>query len=133
MIVSSVTGIPPSMLGIATDNPTSAEAMRVAKDRLIARAESRQSMFGDALEDVARLQLEMQGMVPDGIETLELQWRDAAYSSASARTASMLQAHAQGVIGAETARDGLRLTPEQKTREDRASARTSVARSQMGG
>ena len=133
MIVSSVTGIPPTMLGIATDNPTSAEAMRVAKDRLIARAESKQSMFGDALEDVARLQLEMQGAVPDGVETLEMQWRDAAYSSASAKTASMLQAHAQGIIGAETAREGLQLTPEQKAREDRLSTAANSARFQMGG
>lgn len=132
-IVSSVTGIPPSMLGISTDNPSSAEAMRVAKDRLIARAEVKQELFGDAIEDAARLALEMQGAVPDGVETLEVQWRDPAYSSASAKTASMLQAHAQGIITAETAREGLQLTPEQRAREDRASEASAFARRQMGG
>ena len=30
--VSAITGIPPSMLGISTDNPSSAEAMKVAKE-----------------------------------------------------------------------------------------------------
>ena len=50
-------------------------------------------------------------------QQLEVQWRDPATASESARQASLLQAHAQGVIDAETAREGLRLTPEQMSRE----------------
>jgi len=131
-IVSSVTGIPPSMLGISTDNPASAEAMRVAKDRLIARAEVKQSMFGDDLEDVARLALEMEGVLPAEAATLELQWRDPALTSVSAKAANMLQAHSQGVVSAETARDGLQLTPEQKAREDARGEQAFAFRAQMG-
>jgi len=115
--ISAVTGIPPSMLGISTDNPSSAEAMRVAKERLITKAELKQEMFGDALEDVARLELEMMGESVEGLETLEMQWRDPATPSVSAQAANALQAQAQGVIGAETARDFMRLSPEQKARE----------------
>lgn len=131
-IISSVTGIPPSMLGIATENPSSAEAMRVAKDRLIARAEVKQSMFGDAIEDTARLALEMQGQPVAGLETLELQWRDPALTSASAKSANILQAHAQGVVSAQTARDYLQLTPEQKAREDARGDAVAGMRNQMG-
>ncbi|PWH05202.1 hypothetical protein DEO23_14065 [Brachybacterium endophyticum] len=131
-IISSVTGIPPSMLGISTDNPSSAEAMRVAKDRLIARAEVKQSMFGDPIEDTARLALEMQGQKVAGLETLELQWRDPALTSASAKSANILQAHAQGVVSAQTARDYLQLTPEQKAREDARGDAVSGMRNQMG-
>ena len=115
--ISAITGIPPSMLGISTDNPASAEAMRVAKERLITRAETKQELFGDALEEVARLQLAVMGKKYEGLETLEMQWRDPATPSQSAVIASALQAQAQGVISAETAREFMRLTPEQKARE----------------
>lgn len=127
--VSAVTGIPPSMLGITTDNPASAEALRVAKERLITRAEVKQAMFGDALEQVARLMLAVMGQ--DGVDasTLEVQWRDPATPSQSAYQAAMLQAQAQGVISAETAREALRLTPEQRARE----AARSHARDDMLG
>ena len=117
-IVSAITGIPPAMLGVSTDNPSSAEAMRVAKDRLIARAETKQSMFGDAIEEVMRIALDMYKIRPYAdTQQLEMQWRDPATASESARQAALLQAHAQGVIDAETAREGLRLTPEQMARE----------------
>lgn len=115
--VSATTGIPPAMLGIATDNPSSAEAMRVAKERLISKAETRQAMFGDALEDVARLALEMEGRAPENLDTLRLHWRDPAVPSASAQAANLLQAYATGVVSAETAREGLRLSPAQRARE----------------
>lgn len=131
--VSSITGIPPAMLGITSDNPSSAEAMRVAKDRLITRAEAKASMFGDALEDVARLALEVQGALPEDHALLELRWRDPATPSESAMRASLLQAHAQGVISATTAREGLRLTPQQMAREAARERMFSTATDQLGG
>lgn len=130
--VSAITGIPPSMLGISTDNPSSAEAMRVAKDRLIQRAERTSRIFGDALEEVFRIALRMKGIDRDDLDSLELRWRDPATASESARAASLLQAHAQGVISAETAREGLRLTPEQTARERSLSDITTVMNRQMG-
>lgn len=130
--VSAITGIPPSMLGISTDNPSSAEAMKVAKERLISRAEVKQQLFGDALEEVARLSLEYMGREVD-VATLEVQWRDPATPSASSKAANMLQAHAQGVIGSETAREALSLTPEQKAREAASGDLMVQMRSQMGG
>lgn len=117
MMVSAQTGIPPSMLGISTDNPSSAEAMRAAKERLITRAEFKQAVFGDSLEALALLALQLDGVDVSGMDTLECVWRDPATPSVSAKAANALQAQAQGVITAETAREFLALTPEQKRRE----------------
>ena len=118
--ISAMTGIPPSMMGVAADNnPTSAEALRVAKDRLIARAENKQRQFSDALERIARIIAVMNGESPEGLETLEVMWADAASSSASAQMSIAMQAEAQGVISPETARDFMHLSPEQMERENR--------------
>lgn len=117
--VSAMTGIPASMMGVSADsNPTSAEAMRAAKDGLISRAELKQHLFGDAVEEIARMVLQMAGIKVEGLETLEARWRDPAVASISSRNALMLQAQAQGVITSQTAREFLGLSPEQAKRED---------------
>lgn len=117
--VSAMTGIPASMMGVSADsNPASAEAMRSAKDGLIARAELKQHLFGDAVEEIARMVLQMAGVSMEGMETLEARWRDPAVASISSRNALMLQAQAQGVITSQTAREFLGLSPEQAKRED---------------
>lgn len=118
--VSALTGIPPSMLGlINTGNPNSAEAMRAAKERLISRGEFKQAIFGDTWEQWARIVLAFEGHKNVNDIVLNTVWRDIAVASASAQSANLLQAHAQGVISARTARDGLQLTPEQKQRENK--------------
>lgn len=116
--ISAVTGVPPSMLGLSSDNPESAEAMRVAKERLITRAEFKQQVFGDAFEDLGRVMLSMKGEDVAGMDSLECVWRDPATPSMASKAANALQAHAQGVISAETAREFLALTPEQRKREN---------------
>lgn len=109
--ISAVTGIPPSMMGVSSDNnPTSAEALRTAKDRLIARAEDKQLSCTEALEAIGRL------LLPDA-DDLEVAWRDAAAPSESAQVANILQSAAQGIVSAETAREFLNLTSEQLERE----------------
>jgi hypothetical protein len=117
-IISSITGIPPSMLGISTDNPASAEAMRVAKERLTSRGEAKQSMFGDDLEHLGRLVLKASGQATIGLELLETVWRDVATPSKSSQQAMALQAFQAGAISAHTMRDYLDLTPAQRQRED---------------
>lgn len=128
--ISAMTGIPPSMMGVSSDNnPTSAEALRVAKDRLLARAEWKQRQFSDSLEKVARLVVAMDGRSTDGLEALEVIWADAAAPSTSAQMATAMQAQAQDIISAETAREFMRLSPEQLRRE----AERDEERREMGG
>lgn len=128
--ISAMTGIPPSMMGVASDNnPTSAEALRVAKDRLLARAEWKQRQFSDALERVARLVVAMDGRSVEGLEALEVIWADAAAPSTSAQMATAMQAQSQDIISAQTAREFMRLSPEQLRRE----AERDEERREMGG
>ena len=116
--VSALTGIPPSMLGVTTSNPASAEAMRAAKERMISRNERKQQIFGDAWEDWARIVLALKKIDISPLRTLTSVWSDIATSSQSAKAAQLLQGHAQGVITARTARDGMPLTPEQRAYEN---------------
>lgn len=115
--VSAMTGIPPQALGLESANPASAEAMRVAKDRLISRGEKKQAIFSSAWEEWAKVVCSFWGVDLDGAG-LSPVWRDIASPSASAKAQALLQAHAQGVVSARTARDGLQLTPEQAQREN---------------
>ena len=131
--MSAKTGIPPSMLGISTDNPASAEAMRAAKERLITKGELKQRLFGDPIEEAMRLALEMYGELPeDGAITLETDWRDVATPSKSAKAANILQGHSQGVITGHTAREHLELTPEQRAYEDAAEDTASALARSVG-
>lgn len=120
-MVSAMTGIPASMLGLTTGNPESAEAMRAAKERMISRGELKQTLFGDSWEQWARTILAFNNKPLDKADSLSTVWRDIAIPSNSAKAAHLLQAHAQGVISPRTARDGLPLTPEQRARENRVS------------
>lgn len=119
-MVSALAGIPPSMLGISTDNPASAEAMRAAKERLIAKSERKQALFGDCWEQWGRVVLALSGRPVDGLESLETIWRDPATPSQSAKDQMVLQAFQAGLVSAQTAREMLPLSPEQRAREDAA-------------
>ena len=133
-IISSITGIPPSMLGISTDNPASAEAMRVAKERLTSRGETKQRIFGDALEELARTVLAVAGFDTAGLEFIKTVWRDVATPSRASQQAMAMQAFQSGAISAKTMRDFLDLTPSQRQYEDdRETALTGMTRRKVAG
>jgi hypothetical protein len=55
--ISAVSGLPGHYLGISTENPTSADAIRAAEASLVARAYARQRSFGPSWAKVAALTL----------------------------------------------------------------------------
>lgn len=76
-MVASLAGLPPHYLGMTTDNPASADAIRSAEIRLIKRAERKQRAFGGAWEQVMRLVRRFQdGDWDPGLRRLETVWRD---------------------------------------------------------
>lgn len=76
-MVASLAGLPPHYLGMTTDNPASADAIRSAEIRLIKRAERKQRAFGGAWEQVMRLVRRMQdGDWDPALRRLETIWRD---------------------------------------------------------
>lgn len=78
-LLAAEAGIPTAYLGIHTDNPSSADAIRAGEARLVKRAERRQATFGRAWLEVGRLALLVRdGRVPDDFANVTTRWRDAA-------------------------------------------------------
>ncbi|MEV5138437.1 phage portal protein [Streptomyces syringium] len=78
-LVASLAGLPPHFLGYATENPTSADAIRSSESRLVKRAERKQRAWGGAWEQVMRLALRIRdGAWDDDARSLETLWRDAS-------------------------------------------------------
>ena len=134
-LLAAETSIPPSYLGFVTDNPSSADAIRMAENRLVKRAERRQGMFGKAWTEIGRLAM----MVRDGrsFDTLSSEelgmrpmWRDAATPTRAAAMDQVQKGIASGVFtptGDYTMKI-LSMSPQDKEmlRKDRARDSTSA-------
>ncbi|WP_431889455.1 phage portal protein [Nocardiopsis alba] len=91
--------IPPSYLGFVTDNPSSADAIRVSEARLVKRAERRQRVFGAAWCEVMRLALLVRdGVIPEEANGLVARWRDAATPTRAAQSDSVMKLVSAGVL-----------------------------------
>lgn len=66
--IGALTGLPPHYLGLHGDQPASADAIRSAEASLVARAQAKMRVFGQAWSDVARLVI----AVRDGVDPLPL-------------------------------------------------------------
>jgi hypothetical protein len=127
-IVGSLAGLPPHYLGLATDQPPSADAIRSAEIRLIKRAERRQRGFGEGWEKVMRLARTVQtGAEDPKAYRLETEWRDAATPTTAQKADAAVKLVAAGIIPVEQAREDLGYTQEQRDRmvemDDRAASR----------
>lgn len=127
-LLAAETSIPPTYLGFVTDNPSSADAIRMAENRLVKRAERRQAMFGKAWTEVARLIM----MVRDGrsFESLsddELAvrplWREAATPTKAAATDQAQKLAAMGLPFGEYMMKLLGMTPQEQDMLERDQAK----------
>jgi hypothetical protein len=80
--MSSLTGLPPHILGFATANPTSADAIRSAEMELTRRADAKTVLFGKGWRDAMRLAL----MVRDGSEPADASRLSAVWASTATPT-----------------------------------------------
>lgn len=99
-LLSAESGIPASYLGLLTDNPPSADAIRAGEARLVRRAERRQKAFGRAWMEVARLALLWRdGTVPDDLNrTVSPEWGDASTPTRAATADEVTKYVAAGVL-----------------------------------
>jgi len=75
--IAAIAGLPPHYLGVNTDNPASADAIRSAESSLVKKAERKQRAFGGSYERVMRLAAQVRDGKPDpGLDGLETIWRD---------------------------------------------------------
>lgn len=80
--IMAVSTLPAHYVGVFTDNPASADALRASEASLTARAESRQETFGRAWEKVAKLMLAVLDQVdPNMVDDVMVFWSEAGTRS----------------------------------------------------
>lgn len=115
-LVASVTGLPPHYLGMSTDNPASADAIRSSEARLVKRAERRQRAFGGTWERVMRLAMLVEGMDASAGAAMETVWRDASTPTVAARADAVTKLVAAGILPVEAAWEELGYSPQYRAR-----------------
>ena len=99
--IMAVSTLPAHYVGVFSDNPTSADAMRAAEASLTARAEARQQTFGRAWEQVARLMIAVRdGRDPNLIDDVRVQWADAATRSVAQEADAVVKLFQAGLLPA---------------------------------
>lgn len=80
--IMAVSTLPAHYIGIFTDNPASADALRASEASLTARAEARQETFGRAWEKVAKLMIAVMDRVdPVVVDDVVVFWSEAGTRS----------------------------------------------------
>lgn len=111
--VAAIAGLPPHAVGITSDNPASADAIRSAENRLIKRAERRQVAFAGGWEKALRLAIRL----IDGVETadrLETKWRNPATPTLGQTADAVVKLFQQKLIPRSAAWDALGYSAEQQ-------------------
>lgn len=141
-LLAAEAAIPPTYLGFATDQAASADAIRAMEARLVKRAERRQTVFGTAWREVARLaMLVRDGVVPDEFNQVSVKWRDAATPTRSAAADEATKLVSAGVLPPDSSvtYDRIGLAPVEQRQLDADKRRSSVGqlmeqlRAQNGG
>ncbi len=102
--IMAVSALPAHYVGIFTDNPASADAMRAAEASLTARAEDRQRTFGRAWEKVAKLMVAVRdGIAPQLVDNISVQWADAATRSMAQEADAVVKMYQAGLLPREYA------------------------------
>ncbi|RCV53478.1 phage portal protein [Marinitenerispora sediminis] len=111
-LTASVTGLPPHFLGLSTDNPASADAIRSSEARLVKRAERRARAFGEAWERVMRLALRVVGDDDAAARRMETVWRDPSTPTYAARADAVVKLFQAGLLPQEAAWEQMGWSPE---------------------
>ena len=96
--IGAVSALPAHYLGVLTDVPPSADALRAAEASLTARAEARQAMFGRAWEQVGRLVLAVENQRDPDEYQVRVRWADPATRSVAQEADAAVKLHAEGIL-----------------------------------
>ncbi|MCH9736135.1 MAG: phage portal protein [Actinomycetia bacterium] len=97
--IMAVSTLPAHYIGIFTDNPASADALRASEASLTARAEARQETFGRSWEKVAKLMLAVLDQVaPDAIEDVGVFWSEAGTRSMAQEADAAVKLYEVGLL-----------------------------------
>ena len=98
--ISALTGLPPYMLGFATANPTSADAIRSGEGELTRRADHKTVMFGKGWRDVMKLALKVRGSEPANMEKIPTVWSSTSTPTIAATTDAIFKQVTMGYLPA---------------------------------
>lgn len=102
--IMAVTTLPAHYVGVFTDNPASADALRAAEASLTARAEAKQQAFGRAWENVGRLMVAVRtGRDPLHLNDIRVRWADAATRSVAQESDAVVKLYQAGLLPASYA------------------------------
>lgn len=109
--IGALSGLPPHMLGVHGDQPSSADAIRSAESGLVQKAIARQRTFGRSWSEVATLI----SMIATGIRPTSVQpvWASPETSTPAQAADAASKLVAQGILPVEAALDSLGYSPEQ--------------------
>lgn len=126
--IMAVSTLPAHYIGVFTDNPASADALRAAEASLTARAEARQATFGRAWEQVAKLMVAVrEGQDPGQVDDIRVQWADAATRSVAQEADAVVKLYSAGLLPASYALAKLGYTDDEITQIHAARSRDAVA------
>lgn len=112
-LVASISGLPPHFLGLATDNPPSADAIRSAEARLVKRAERKQRAFGGAYEKAMQIARMLVGDDDPKWKRLETIWRDASTPTIAQTADAAVKKYTAGITTLPQTREDLGYTAAQ--------------------
>ncbi|WP_020141142.1 phage portal protein [Streptomyces sp. 351MFTsu5.1] len=116
-LVGGLSGLPPNFLGLDTNNPPSADAIRSAETRLVKRAERRQRTFGGSYEQMNRLILRIRdGDWDPRALNLETLWRDASTPTFAQKADAIVKLVQAKILPVEQGREDLGYTAVQRQR-----------------
>ncbi|MGH3760261.1 phage portal protein [Actinophytocola sp.] len=128
-LVSALSGLPPHFLGLVSENPASADAIRSAEARLVKRAERRTRAFSGAWEQAMRLGMRIvDGELPAEATRLEAVWRDPSTPTYAAKADAVSKLVAAGILPVSVAWEELGYTPEQRRKLAEASGDDPLSR-----
>ncbi len=117
--IAAIAGLPPHYMGINTDNPASADAIRSAEATLNERAREKHETWGATYKRVMQLALAVAdgsplASVEASTATLETDWRDPETRTKAQDADAAVKLHAAGIIDDVQAQEGVGLTPMQR-------------------
>jgi len=134
-LVAAEFGLPESYLGLHTDNPASADAIRALESRLVKRVQRRQTVFGRSWIEVAAIAEVIAGRTPDPLVSVE--WGDPATPTKAATADAVSKLVGSGIL--EPTSDvtlsmlGLNAAQRQQVRADHARADDANLASALAG
>lgn len=97
--IMAVSTLPAHYVGVLSNQPPNADALRASEASLTARAEARQATFGRSWEQVAKLMVAVRdGADPLAIDDIRVQWADAATRSVAQEADATVKLYQVGLL-----------------------------------